>query len=202
MHPLVWLWKVRRRTEAGFLEPLKENDGPIRESRHHTCRQTRLRLSRSISRNAPRPLGEEKSDCPGQKVSRNVATEQTDQTAPPTILVIDDEADIRGLLRLALEEAGYRVLESCDGEEGLAMAKRERCALAIVDLFMPGKEGLETIFAFRRDMPAVKLMAMSGGSGHTDMLPVASSFGADGTIQKPFELDTLLATIAALLDTP
>lgn len=131
-----------------------------------------------------------------------MTTEQTDHTAPPTILVIDDEADIRGLLRLALEEAGYRVRESCDGEEGLAMAKQERCALAIVDLFMPGKEGLETIVAFRRDMPAVKLIAMSGEGGHTDMLPVASSFGADGTIQKPFELDTLLATIAALLDKP
>lgn len=128
--------------------------------------------------------------------------ERADKTAPHTILVIDDEADIRGLLRLALEEAGYIVRESCEGEQGLAMAKQEPCALALVDLFMPGKEGLETILALRREVPAIKLIAMSGGSGHTDMLPVASSFGADRTIQKPFDLDTLLASIAALLEKP
>lgn len=131
-----------------------------------------------------------------------MTAERAEQAAPHTILVIDDEADIRRLLRLALEEAGYRVRKSCDGEEGLAMAKQDGCALAVVDLFMPGKEGLETIVAFRRDMPAVKLIAMSGGSGHADMLPVASSFGADRTLQKPFDLDSLLAAIAALLEKP
>lgn len=131
-----------------------------------------------------------------------MTADRADKAPPHTILVIDDEADIRRLLRLTLEEAGYIVRESCDGEQGLAMARREPCALALVDLFMPGKEGLETILALRREMPAIKLIAMSGGSGHTDMLPVASSFGADRTIQKPFDLDTLLASIAALIEKP
>lgn len=131
-----------------------------------------------------------------------MTVERADQATPPTILVIDDEADIRGLLRLALEEAGYLVREACEGEEGLAMAKRESCALAIVDLFMPGKEGLETILALRRELPAIKLIAISGGSGHPDLLDAAAAFGANRTIHKPFELDAVLTSIAALLEKP
>ncbi len=126
-------------------------------------------------------------------------TDRTDELNTQRILVIDDDPDIRRLLRLALEDAGYDVREAQEGENGLAIAKQEQCDLAIVDLFMPGKEGLETILALRRDMPQIKLIAMSGGSGHTDMLPAARSFGADQTIHKPYELDTLLTSIAALL---
>lgn len=125
-------------------------------------------------------------------------TDGTDAPNAHTILVIDGEPDIRGLLRLALEEAGYVVRESHEGGHGLAMAKQEGCDLAIVDLFMPGKEGLETILALRRELPLMKLIAMSGGSGHTDMLTVAASLGADITIHKPFDIDTLLTSIATL----
>ncbi|MCC6140968.1 MAG: response regulator [Nitrospira sp.] len=126
-------------------------------------------------------------------------TDRIDTPRTQTILVIDDDPDIRKLLKLALSEVGYDVQVAQDGDAGLAIAKQEQCALAIVDLFMPGKEGLETILALRREVPAIKLIAMSGGSGHTDLLSVAASFGADQTIHKPYELDTLLALIAALL---
>lgn len=92
-------------------------------------------------------------------------TDRTDAPNTHRILVIDDDPDIRRLLRLALEDAGYDVREAQEGDDGLAIARQERCALAIVDLFMPGKEGLETILALRREMPQIKLIAMSGGSG-------------------------------------
>lgn len=126
-------------------------------------------------------------------------TDRTDAPNSHTILVIDDDPDIRRLLRLALEEAGYIVREAHEGGHGLAIAKQVGCSLAIVDLFMPGKEGLETILTFRREMPMIRLIAMSGESSHTDMLPVATSFGADLTIHKPIEFDMLLTSIAALL---
>ena len=126
-------------------------------------------------------------------------TDRADTPNTPTILVIDDDPDIRRLLRLALEEAGYDVREAQEGDDGLAIAKQEQCSLAIVDLFMPGKEGLETILTLRREMPLIKLIAMSGGSSHADLLAVATSFGADRTIYKPYDLDTLLTSIASLL---
>ena len=128
-------------------------------------------------------------------------TGRIDAPPPHTILVIDDDPDIRELLRATLEEAGYAVRESHEGGHGLSMAKQERCALAIVDLFMPGKEGLETILALRREIPTMKLIAMSGGSGHTDMLSAATVFGADLTIHKPFDLNQLLHSIATLIET-
>ena len=118
-----------------------------------------------------------------------------------TILVIDDDPNIRELLRAALEEAGYAVRESHEGGHGLAIAKQENCALAMVDLFMPGKEWLETILALRREIPTMKLIAMSGGSGHTDMLRAATVFGADLTIYKPFDLNQLIRSIATLFET-
>lgn len=62
---------------------------------------------------------------------------------------------------------------------------------------MHGKEGPETVLALRREMPVIKLIAMSVGSGPTDMLAVATSFGADLTTHKPNEFDTFLTSIAA-----
>lgn len=128
-------------------------------------------------------------------------THRTDQPSTQTILVIEDEADIRELLRLALNESGYLVHTAHEGSRGLTIARQGDCALAIVDLFMPGKEGLETILALRREIPAMKLIAISGGSGDTDMLTAAKSFGADLTIYKPFDLDRLLCSVATLLQT-
>jgi DNA-binding response OmpR family regulator len=121
---------------------------------------------------------------------------------PPRILIIDDDPRIRQLLRATLESAGYSVLEADEGGQGLVMAARERCALAIVDLFMPGKEGLETIVAARRTMPTLKLIAISGGSADGNLLAVAESFGANRTIEKPFELTHLLHLVAELVPTP
>mgnify|MGYP000913351089 CR=1 FL=1 len=120
----------------------------------------------------------------------------------PRILIIDDDPRIRQLLRAALEDAGYLVLEAEEGGHGLAVAAQEDCAVAIVDLFMPGKEGLETILAARRTLPALKLIAISGGSADGNMLAVAESFGAHRTIDKPFELTHLLNLVAELLPLP
>ncbi|SPP65976.1 Response regulator receiver protein [Nitrospira lenta] len=135
-------------------------------------------------------------------VARNEMTDRIDMPNTHTILIIDDDPDIRKLLRLALEEAGYGVRDAQEGGAGIAIAKEGRCALAIVDLFMPGKEGLETILTLRREIPWIKLIAMSGGSSRADLLAVATSFGADQIIHKPYEIDALLASIGTLLPKP
>ena len=83
--------------------------------------------------------------------------------------------------------------------DGSAIAKQEQCSLAISGSVMHGKEWPETVLAFWREMPMIKLIAMSGEGCHTDMLAVATSFGADLTIHKPIEFDTLLTSIAARL---
>ncbi len=111
------------------------------------------------------------------------------------VLVIDDDADVRGLLRLLLEEAGHSVREAADGGEGLRLFRAAPAEVVFCDIFMEGLNGLDTIRALRAGWPAVRLVAMSGGSFEGwGVLPVAAELGADVTLAKPFaEADVLAA---------
>jgi DNA-binding response OmpR family regulator len=119
----------------------------------------------------------------------------------PRIVVIDDEEALRRMLRLALERAGYEVVEARDGNEGLRLCHLAPPDLLITDLLMPDKEGLETIMDLRRDFPQVKIIAVSGGghSGGLNFLAIARRLGAQRTLAKPFQLPELLATVKELL---
>ncbi len=116
------------------------------------------------------------------------------------ILVIDDERQIRSLLRRLLEAAGHEVAEADEGRAGLRQLREASAGLVIADIFMEGMEGIETIRAIRREFPELPVIAVSGG-GRTgaDFLPVARALGAARTLHKPFEVDELLAAVAELL---
>ncbi len=116
-----------------------------------------------------------------------------------SILVIDDNAALREVLRLGLETAGHSVREMRNGREGVRAFRREPCDLVITDIFMPDRDGLELIEALRRTHPQVKIIAMSGASGTMDYLPVARSLGAARIIRKPFAVPTMLTVVAELL---
>ena len=117
------------------------------------------------------------------------------------ILVIDDHAEIRELLRLTLEAAGYDVAVALDGREGLEIQRRRPAELVITDIFMPEQEGLETIQELRQQSPRPKIIAMSGGGqlGTLEYLPAAKEFGADRTIDKPFDCEAMLAAVREML---
>jgi DNA-binding response OmpR family regulator len=117
------------------------------------------------------------------------------------ILVIDDETPVRAVIRQTLEEAGYEVNEAADGEEGLAALQTTPADLIITDIFMPIKEGIETIRTVRKQFLHVKLLAISGGGtrGMTEVLSAAQQFGAHHALVKPFTPDELLAAVAAAL---
>ena len=109
------------------------------------------------------------------------------------ILVVDDNADMRASLRNLLLLLGYEVETAADGNQALAAQRAKAFALVITDIFMAGKEGMETIAAFKREWPLVRVIAMSGGGtrAKNDYLAVAKAIGADATLHKPFSLDTL-----------
>jgi len=117
------------------------------------------------------------------------------------ILVIDDEEPVRTVLRQMLEKEGYEVEEAPDGAVGLSLLQDHPIDLVITDLFMPEKEGIETMREVQRSFPQVKIIAMSGGGrmGKLDFLPMAESFGAQRTLAKPFERKELLETVRAVL---
>jgi CheY-like chemotaxis protein len=120
------------------------------------------------------------------------------------ILVIDDVPEVRWFLRLILGQAGHEVEEAADGAQGLQAYQRRPADLVLCDLFMPEKEGLETIRELRARDPGAKIIAMSGGTPKTpgDFLPLAKQFGAVATLHKPFDSQQLLAAVAEVLSSP
>jgi CheY-like chemotaxis protein len=118
------------------------------------------------------------------------------------ILLIDDNADLRQMVAHMLETAGHEVFQAADGEEGIVLHGRILPQLVITDLLMPGKEGIETIMALKRDRPHVKILAISGGgrSGAIDILEMAHRLGADRTLTKPFRKAEVLDAVARLLE--
>lgn len=117
------------------------------------------------------------------------------------ILIIDDEDQFRHMLRQMLERAGYEVSEATDGEKGLKFFRQESADLVITDIFMPEKEGIETIFELKRDFPNVKIIAISGGGrlGGLQYLRAAENAGADQSLVKPFEREELLQAVQDVL---
>ncbi len=120
----------------------------------------------------------------------------------PSILVVDDEDQIRLLIRETLEQVGYHITEARDGKEAFEQYRLAPADLVIMDILMPNQDGLETTVALRREFPDVKVIVITGGSnmiGMLNFLDVAKMLGAHSTLQKPFEMKALLDTVQAEL---
>lgn len=117
------------------------------------------------------------------------------------ILIIDDDEQIRSLLRQMLERAGHQIIDAGNGVEGMQIFRAETPDLVITDLIMPEKEGIETLTELRREFPTVPVIAMSGGGrlGTRDYLPIAKQLGARRTIAKPFSRDEMLEAVKSVL---
>jgi len=118
----------------------------------------------------------------------------------PRILVIDDNDDFRGLLKAALEGDGHRVETVSDGQNAAAALDARPADVVVTDIFMPGKEGIETISELKKQFPRMHIVAMSGRPSATDFDPlsIARQLGAARTMKKPFPIDELLAAVRAL----
>jgi CheY-like chemotaxis protein len=118
-----------------------------------------------------------------------------------TILVIDDEAMMRAVIRKILEREGHTVLEAGDGDVGLKLAKEELPDLVITDLIMPEREGIETIQVLRSDFPTLRILAISGAGSAAEGGPLADAelLGADDSLAKPFTADELQECVGRLL---
>jgi len=105
------------------------------------------------------------------------------------------------MLALFLRTAGFEVSVAEDGEAALKILAALAVDLVVLDLIMPGKEGLETLMALRKSGRNPKVVAVSGGAKivSSDFLPVAKKLGADAILKKPFRNEVLLETITELL---
>ena len=118
------------------------------------------------------------------------------------ILVVDDEAPVRELLRQVLEAAGHEVREGHDGRDVLGLLAGSPTDILILDVFMPDREGLETLTDVRKHHPHVKVIAISGGGsrGDLDVLKTARKLGAHLALPKPVLREDLLAAVDELLE--
>ncbi|HUF39313.1 MAG TPA: response regulator transcription factor [Anaerolineales bacterium] len=116
---------------------------------------------------------------------------------PALILVVDDEPKVARLARDYLEKDGFRVLTAADGRTALAIARREKPDLVILDLMLPEIDGREVCRILRResDVPIIMLTALSEEIDQVTGLEI----GADDYITKPFSIRTLVARVRALL---
>jgi len=119
------------------------------------------------------------------------------------ILVIDDDIQMRQMLRQTLEKEGYEVVDAANGKEGVDLYRQAPTDLVITDIIMPEKEGVETIFELRHDFPNIKIIAISGGSRNfdaQDCLGYAKQVGVSFAFSKPFDMKELLGAISELFE--
>ena len=113
------------------------------------------------------------------------------------ILVVDDEARIVKLARDYLEKAGFRVISAADGQAALAAARRDRPDLIVLDLMLPGLDGLDVTRALRRELD-VPIIMLTARVEETDRL-IGLELGADDYITKPFSPRELVARVRTVL---
>jgi DNA-binding response OmpR family regulator len=114
-----------------------------------------------------------------------------------TILIVDDEADVRGLVREILTRAGYDVLEAADGQEGLRAFYADRPDLVLLDVSMPVLDGWDTLERIRELSEVPVIMLTARGEELQRVRGLAA--GADDYVTKPFGRQELVARVQALL---
>ena len=114
------------------------------------------------------------------------------------VLVIDDEPPIRRFLRTSLSAQGYAILEAEDGESGLAMLSRNAIDIVVLDLGLPGIDGLEVLKRLREGGSSIPVIVLSSRDDEKGKV-AALDLGADDYVTKPFGMEELLARIRAAM---
>jgi len=120
------------------------------------------------------------------------------------ILVVDDEPDIRFLIKKILEKEGYAVLEAEGGEDALELIKNVVPDLILLDVMMPGLDGWETCKRIKTQKSTKNIVVtmLTAKTADDDKIQALESFKADWHISKPINTKTLLDTVEWLLKTP
>lgn len=119
----------------------------------------------------------------------------------PGILIVEDDKELREMLKVSLIRHKYTVLEASDGRDAIAHFKPSIIDLVVTDVIMPEEDGLKVIMKLRELKPKLKIIAISGGgkAGPGSYLKLAKALGADAVFSKPFSINDLVLKIESLL---
>ena len=121
------------------------------------------------------------------------------------ILIVDDDPAVQATIRIVLERAGHAVVVADDGSTGLATFEAGSFDLLILDIFMPGMDGIETMKLIHQRQPLIPILVISGrpiatdSSTAPDFLKMATKLGAISSLQKPFGPAELLSAVSSCL---
>lgn len=118
------------------------------------------------------------------------------------ILLVEDDKELREMLKMSLIRSGFTVLEAENGKEAITHFKPLLTDLVVTDLIMPEEDGLKVIIKLRELKPSIRIIAISGGGkvGPGSYLNLAKALGADAIFSKPFSINELILKIEQLVD--
>jgi CheY-like chemotaxis protein len=128
------------------------------------------------------------------------------ESALANILIVDDDPAVQAAVSIVLQRAGHSVVVAGDGRQGLAMFEAGDFDLLVLDIFMPGMDGLETMKLIHQQQPRIPILVISGRSMTSDLcttpdfLKMATKLGAISSLPKPFGPAELLAAVAGCLE--
>ncbi len=117
-------------------------------------------------------------------------------------LIIDDDANFRGMLSAVLQNEHFVVREAATGKAAMDILKSEYISFVITDIIMPDMDGLELIMAIKENWPEIAIIAISGGAEFLPpdrLLKVAQKLGASRILQKPFQITELLDKVYSVV---
>jgi len=138
-----------------------------------------------------------------EALEAGVQVEASDPAGKPSVLVVDDEPELRNMLRLYLEKSGYEVLEAADGNRALAMLKVQLPQAIVLDAMLPGVHGFDICFRVKnaeatRHIPVIMISAVYRGWRYAK--DVKALYGADAFLEKPLRLDELRHTLEGAIE--
>lgn len=119
----------------------------------------------------------------------------------PGVLIVEDDNELREMLKISLLRRNFTVLEAQNGKEAISHFKPSVTDLVVTDLIMPEEDGLKVILKLKELKPSLKIIAISGGgkAGPGSYLNLAKALGADAVYSKPFSINDLIMKIEELI---
>jgi two-component system KDP operon response regulator KdpE len=136
------------------------------------------------------------STVPDKEMEQSNSSNVSSVTSPGAILIVDDDASVRRALHITLQTLGFSTSEATGGEEALQLVRATHYDVVLLDINMPGMDGVETCRQLRRLLPRIAILMLTVRDSEEDKVSALEA-GADDYVTKPFHIRELTARVRA-----